>query len=71
VQAYREGLIPEREAVVALTEQANYTCCGQLAVLMARQQEYNAYAAMDAQRKFWNAHRTAARDGMVRLEESR
>ena len=58
VQAYREGLIPEREAVVArLTEQANYMLVDSFAVLMARQQEYDAYAGyVDAQLKFWNAH---------------
>ena len=58
VKAYRDGLIPEREAVVArITEQANFMLVDTFAVLMARQQEYAAYAGyVDAQLKFWNAH---------------
>ncbi|MBK9251471.1 MAG: hypothetical protein IPM70_06030 [Proteobacteria bacterium] len=75
MQAYREGLIPEREAVVArLTEQANYMLVDSFAVLMARQQEYDAYAGyVDAQLKFWNAHVELQRAmGSLRgLEESR
>jgi outer membrane protein, heavy metal efflux system len=57
VNAYREGLIPEREAVVArITEQANYMLVDSFAVLLARQQQYSAYAGyVDAQLKFWNA----------------
>ncbi|HMA10497.1 MAG TPA: TolC family protein, partial [Steroidobacteraceae bacterium] len=57
VQAYREGLIPEREAVVArLVEQANFMLVDSFAVLMARQQEYAAYDGyVDAMLKFWNA----------------
>jgi outer membrane protein, heavy metal efflux system len=58
VQAYREGLIPQREAVVArITEQANYMLVDSFAVLLARQQEYAAYAGyVDAQLMYWNAH---------------
>jgi outer membrane protein, heavy metal efflux system len=58
VKAYREGLIPEREAVVArVTEQANFMLVDTFAVLMARQQEYAAYAGyVDAQQKFWISH---------------
>ena len=58
VKAYREGLVPEREAVVArLTEKANFMLVDTFAVLMARQQEYAAYAGyVDAQLNFWNAH---------------
>jgi cobalt-zinc-cadmium efflux system outer membrane protein len=57
VKAYREGLIPEREAVVARsTEQANYMLVDSFAVLLARQQQYAAYAGfVDAQLKFWNS----------------
>jgi cobalt-zinc-cadmium efflux system outer membrane protein len=58
VKAYREGLIPEREAVVArTTERANYMLVDSFAVLLARQQEYSAYAGyVDAQLTYWNAH---------------
>ena len=75
VGAYREGLIPEREAVVArITEQANFMLVDSFAVLVARQQEYAAYAGyVDAQLKFWNAHVELMRAlGSQRgLEESR
>lgn len=56
-QAYRDGLIPAREAVVArLTERANFMLVDTFAVLLARQQEYAAYAGyVDAQLNFWNA----------------
>jgi outer membrane protein, heavy metal efflux system len=57
VAAYRDTLIPAREAIVARTrEQANYMLVDSFAVLMARQQEYAAYAGyVDAQLNFWNA----------------
>jgi cobalt-zinc-cadmium efflux system outer membrane protein len=75
VGAYRAGLIPEREAVAArIAEQANFMLVDTFAVLMARQQEYAAYAGyVDAQLKFWNAHVGLMRAmGSQRgLEESR
>jgi cobalt-zinc-cadmium efflux system outer membrane protein len=75
VGAYREFLIPAREAVVArITEQANYMLVDRFAVLMARQQEYAAYSGyVDAQLKFWNAQVELLRaTGSQRgLEESR
>jgi len=75
VQAYREGLIPEREAVVArLTEQANFMLVDTFAVLLARQQEYAAWDGyVDAQLSFWTAHVELLRAmGSQRgLEESR
>lgn len=58
VHAYRERLIPAREAVVArVTEQANFMLVDTFAVLVARQQEYAAYAGyVEAQLRYWNAH---------------
>jgi cobalt-zinc-cadmium efflux system outer membrane protein len=75
VAAYRDTLIPAREAIVARTrEQANYMLVDSFAVLMARQQEYAAYAGyVDAQLNFWNAQVQLLRaTGSQRgLEESR
>ncbi|HXC60453.1 MAG TPA: TolC family protein [Steroidobacteraceae bacterium] len=57
-QAYREGLIPQREAIVArLQERANYMLADSFSVLTARQQEYTAYAGyVDAVLRYWTAH---------------
>lgn len=53
---YRDALIPQREAIVArLREQANYMLVDQFAVLLARQQEYAAYAGyVDAVLRYWS-----------------
>ena len=73
--AYRDELIPQREAVVAgTTEQANFMLVDSFAVLAARQQEYAAYAGyVDAQLSFWQAHVELLRaTGSLRgTEESR
>jgi cobalt-zinc-cadmium efflux system outer membrane protein len=57
VASYRDGLIPQREAVVArLKEQANFMLIDSFAVLVARQQEYAAYAGyVDAVQRYWTA----------------
>jgi cobalt-zinc-cadmium efflux system outer membrane protein len=57
VASYRDGLIPQREAVVArLKEQANFMLTDSFAVLVARQQEYAAYAGyVDAVQGYWTA----------------
>ena len=60
--------------VARITEQANFMLVDSFAVLLARQQEYAAYAGyVDAQLKFWNAHVDLMRAvGSQRgLEESR
>ena len=71
-QAYREGLIPQREAVVArLQEQANFMLADSFAVLTARRQEYEAYAGyVDAALSYWTAHTQLLRAmGSLRSEE--
>jgi len=62
-EAYREGLIPQREAVVArLKEQANFMLVDNYAVLTARQQEYAAYAGyVDAALTYWTAQTELSR----------
>lgn len=56
VEAFRDGLIPQREAIVLrLTEQANYMLVDGFAVLLARQQEYAAYAGyVEALQHYWS-----------------
>lgn len=63
VEAYREGLIPQREAVVArLKEQANFMLVDSFAVLTARQQQYAAYAGyVDAALTYWTAQTELSR----------
>jgi len=62
-QAYREGLIPQRENVVArLREQANFMLVDSFTVLTARQQEYAAYAGyVDAAQRYWTAQTELSR----------
>jgi cobalt-zinc-cadmium efflux system outer membrane protein len=62
-EAYREGLIPQREAVVArLKEQADFMLVDSFAVLTARQQEYAAYAGyVDAALTYWTAQTELSR----------
>jgi len=54
---YREGLIPQREAIVArLQEQANFMIVDTFKVLLAKQQEYAAYDGyVDAVQDYWRA----------------
>lgn len=53
----RTGLIPEREAVVEQMQlEVNYMLIGVFELLVAKQQEYDAYAAyLDAVRDYWQA----------------
>jgi len=55
--AYREALIPQREAIVArLQEQANYMLVDTFSVLLAKQQEYAAYDDyVDAVQDYWRS----------------
>ncbi|MGB0218501.1 MAG: TolC family protein [Sinimarinibacterium flocculans] len=57
VQRFREGLIPQSEAVVArMQELQNYMIVGQFELLVAKQEEYEAYAGyLDTLRDYWLA----------------
>jgi outer membrane protein, heavy metal efflux system len=57
VQRYRDGLIPETEAVVArMQELQNYMIVGQFELLLAKQEEYEVYAGyLDSLRDYWLA----------------
>ena len=54
---YRDELIPQREAVVArMQEEVNYMLVGVFELLVARQQEYEAYAGyLEAVQDYWVA----------------
>ena len=55
--SFREGLIPQREAVVArLQEQVNFMLTDTFNLLLAKQQEYTAYEGyIEAVRSYWSA----------------
>jgi cobalt-zinc-cadmium efflux system outer membrane protein len=57
VQRHREGLVPESEAVVArMQELQNYMIVGQFELLLAKQEEYEAYAGyLESLRDYWLA----------------
>jgi outer membrane protein TolC len=57
LEDYRSALIPEREAVVARTqENVNYMLSGAFELLLAKQQEYDAYQGyLEAVRDYWLA----------------
>lgn len=61
---YRQSLIPLREAIVARTqEQVNYMLVGQFELLLAKQQEYDAYQGyLEAVRDYWLARAGLARE---------
>lgn len=61
---YRQSLIPLREAIVARTqEQVNYMLVGQFELLLAKQQEYDAYQGyLEAVRDYWLARVELARE---------
>lgn len=63
VQRHREGLIPQREAIVArLQEMQNWMLVGQFDLLLAKREEYAAYAGyLDALRAYWLARTRLAR----------
>ncbi|EIT67722.1 MULTISPECIES: TolC family protein [Hydrocarboniphaga] len=56
-ERYRDALIPQREAVVArMQEEVNYMLVGIFELLVAKQQEYEAYAGyLEAVRDYWIA----------------
>jgi len=60
VERYRDGLIPQREAVVEqMQREVNFMLVGVFELLAAKQQQYDAYAGyLDAVRDYWLA-RTA------------
>lgn len=66
---YRAALIPQREAVVARqTERLNYMLIGAFELLLARQQEYDAYQGyIDSVRDYWQARVALARAIGTRL----
>lgn len=61
--AYRDELIPQREAVVAgLQREVNYMISGVFELLVARRDEYDAYAGyVEAVRDYWSARAELAR----------
>lgn len=63
VQRHREGLIPQREAIVArLQEMQNWMLVGPFDVLLARREEFSAYTGyLDALRDYWLARVALAR----------
>ena len=62
-QEYREGLIPQREEIVERTqERVSYMLDGQFELLLAKQQEYEAYQGyLEAVRDYWLARTDLAR----------
>lgn len=68
-QAYRDALIPQREAVVAREgERYNYMLIGAFELLLAKQQEYDAYQGyLEAVRDYWQARVALARAIGTRL----
>ncbi|HSX60789.1 MAG TPA: TolC family protein, partial [Tahibacter sp.] len=68
-QAYRDALIPQREAVVAREgERFNYMLIGAFELLLARQQEFDAYQGyLEAVRDYWQARVALARAVGTRL----
>lgn len=73
VEQYRVSLIPLREAVVARTqERVNFMLVGQFDLLLAKQQEYQAYEGyLDAVRDYWIARTDLARVIGAQLPTSR
>lgn len=63
-QAFRSALIPQREEIVARTqEQVNFMLQGPFALLLAKQQEYAAYQGyLEAVRDYWLARIELARE---------
>ncbi|MFA5683057.1 MAG: TolC family protein [Lysobacteraceae bacterium] len=58
IALHRDGLIPQREAIVARQqERYNYMLIGVFELLQAKQQEYDAYQGyLEAIRDYWLAH---------------
>jgi cobalt-zinc-cadmium efflux system outer membrane protein len=66
---FRSALIPQREAVVRRTqEEVSYMLRGQFELLLAQQQEYDAYQGyLEAVRDYWLARVELAREVGARL----
>ncbi|WP_257389620.1 TolC family protein, partial [Tahibacter caeni] len=66
---YRAALIPQREAVVARqSERLNYMLIGAFELLLAKQQEYDAYQGyLESVRDYWQARVALARAVGTRL----
>jgi len=62
-QEYKNALIPQQEAVVAqMQKEQNYMLIGIFEVILAKQQEYEAYAGyIEAVRDYWSARTELAR----------
>lgn len=62
-QEYKRALIPQQEAVVAqMQKEQNYMLIGIFEVILAKQQEYEAYAGyIEAVRDYWTARTELAR----------
>jgi cobalt-zinc-cadmium efflux system outer membrane protein len=57
VEAYRTSLVPQREAIVARTqEEANYMLVGTFELIQAKREEFDAYQEyLEAVREYWVA----------------
>lgn len=71
-EAYRTALIPQREQIVARSqEQVNYMLIGQFELLRAKQEEYDAYQGyLEAVSDYWVARAELAREVGTRLPSS-
>lgn len=71
-EQYRSALIPQREAIVARAqEEQNYMLIGIFEVILAKQQEYDAYAGyIEAVRDYWTARAELSRAVGRRLPSS-
>lgn len=69
---YQRTLIPQREAIVArMQEQQNYMLIGVFEVILAKQQEYDAYAGyIESVRNYWIARAELGRAVGRRLPSS-
>lgn len=69
VEQFRDALIPQREAVVLRTqEEVNFMLKGQFELLLAKQQEYDAYQGyLEAVRDYWLARTELSRQVGARL----
>lgn len=72
-QAYRTSLIPQREEIVARSqEQVNFMLQGQFALLLAKRQEYEAYQGyLEVVRDYWLARIELAKSVGTQLPSSR
>lgn len=71
-EGYRSALIPQREQIVARSqEEVNYMLIGQFEMLRAKQEEYDAYQGyLEAVSDYWIARAGLAREVGTRLPSS-